>query len=57
MTTTTGADPREVGRALRAEIPRSAHAAWDVEARDRDPVGVLEEQARTRVSELVPVRY
>jgi uncharacterized protein (DUF2252 family) len=38
-------------------VPRSAHADWDVEARDRDPIEVLEEQARTRVEELVPVRY
>jgi uncharacterized protein (DUF2252 family) len=48
---------REAGRARRADLPRSAHADWDVEARDRDPITVLEEQARTRVPELVPVRY
>jgi uncharacterized protein (DUF2252 family) len=55
--TTTAADRREAGRALRADVPRSLHADWDVEARPRDPVEVLEEQARTRVPELVPVRY
>src|SRR5262245_14485652 len=54
---TTGDERRAAGRALRAEIPRSAHAEWDVEARDRDPITVLEEQGRTRVPELVPVRY
>jgi uncharacterized protein (DUF2252 family) len=54
---TTGTERRETGRALRADVPRSVHAEWDVEARDRDPVAVLEEQARTRVPELVPVRY
>jgi len=54
---TTGAERRAAGRALRADVPRSVHADWDVEARDRDPVAVLEEQARTRVAELVPVRY
>ena len=43
--------------ARRADVPRSAHGEWDVEARDRDPVAVLEGQARTRVPELVPVRY
>src|SRR5690242_16299263 len=57
MTATTGAERREAGRALRADVARSAHAEWDVEARDRDPVAVLEDQARTRVAELVPVRY
>ncbi len=38
-------------------MPRSVHADWNVEARDRDAVAVLEGQARTRVAELVPVRY
>jgi uncharacterized protein (DUF2252 family) len=38
-------------------MPRSAHAAW-VAAPDRpDPVAVLEEQARDRLPELVPIRY
>src|SRR3954447_23874607 len=53
----TGEERRAAGRALRADAPRSVHAEWDVEARDRDPIDVLEEQARTRVPELVPVRY
>ncbi len=56
-TTTTAVTRREAGRALRSDVPRSLHAEWDVEARDRDPVTVLEEQGRTRVPELVPVRY
>ncbi len=53
----TDAERREAGRARRADVPRSAHGEWDVEARERDPVAVLEGQARTRVPELVPVRY
>src|SRR5262249_55051220 len=45
------------GKAARAEIPRRAHGEWEP-ARDRpDPVDLLEEQSRTRVSELVPIRY
>ena len=64
-----GADaPREVphltpseraarGRAERAEVPRSAHAALELPAHRRDPVELLEEQAQTRVPELVPIRY
>jgi uncharacterized protein (DUF2252 family) len=44
------------GRAARAECPRSSHAGFDLST-DRDPVAILEEQARTRVPELVPVRY
>ncbi len=41
--TTTADDRREAGRMLRADVPRSVQAEWDVEARDRDPVAVLEE--------------
>ncbi len=48
---------REAGRALRAVVPRSAHAEWDVSARPLDPVAVLQEQARSRVAELIPVRH
>src|SRR5213596_2320191 len=48
---------RDAGRALRADVPRSAHAEWSVNDRTHDPIAVLEEQARTRVDDLVPVRY
>jgi len=48
---------QDAGRALRAEVPRSAHAEWNASDRDADPVAVLEGQVRTRVDELVPVRY
>jgi uncharacterized protein (DUF2252 family) len=45
------------GRAARVEAPRSAHGRW-VAAPDRpDPVALLEEQAATRVPQLVPIRY
>src|SRR3954464_14646364 len=45
------------GRAERAEVPRSSHAAFEPSAQRRDPVELLEEQAQTRVPELVPLRY
>src|SRR3954453_12748890 len=45
------------GKAGRAEVPRSTHAGWEQPAVRRDPVAVLEEQAKTRVPELVPIRY
>jgi len=45
------------GRAARAEVPRSAHAVWEPAAQRRDPVALLEEQAASRVPELVPLRY
>jgi len=45
------------GRATRAELPRSDHAAWEPPPLRHDPVSLLEEQAKTRVPELVPIRY
>jgi uncharacterized protein (DUF2252 family) len=44
------------GKAARAEVPRSSHATLAVAA-DRDPIAVLEAQARSRVASLVPIRY
>jgi uncharacterized protein (DUF2252 family) len=45
------------GRAARAEVPRSSHATFEPAAHRPDPVQVLEQQAQTRVPELVPIRY
>ena len=45
------------GRAARAEAPRSAHGRWAPAADRPDPVALLEEQAASRVPQLVPIRY
>jgi len=45
------------GKAARAELPRSAHGEWEPAHDRRDPVELLEEQAASRVPELVPIRY
>jgi uncharacterized protein (DUF2252 family) len=45
------------GKAARAEVPRRVHGACEPASLRRDPVDLLEEQARTRVPELVPIRY
>jgi uncharacterized protein (DUF2252 family) len=45
------------GKAARAEVPRSGHAEYDPPADRADPIELLEAQARTRVPELVPIRY
>jgi uncharacterized protein (DUF2252 family) len=45
------------GRATRGDVPRSAHADWAAARGRRDPVELLQEQAASRVEELVPVRY
>jgi hypothetical protein len=45
------------GNAARNEVPRSSHGRWEPAANRPDPVGLPEEQAVTRVPELVPIRY
>jgi uncharacterized protein (DUF2252 family) len=45
------------GKAARAEVPRESHAAFDPPPDRPDPIGLLEEQAKARVPELVPVRW
>src|SRR6516164_4519474 len=45
------------GRAARREAPRSEHGRWEAAPDRGDPVALLEEQAATRVPELVPIRY
>ncbi len=45
------------GKAARAEVPRSSHAAFEPGPHRPDPVKLLEHQAQTRVPELVPIRY
>ena len=45
------------GKAARAVAPRASHGDWAPAADRRDPVELLEEQAASRVPELVPIRY
>jgi uncharacterized protein (DUF2252 family) len=45
------------GRAARGEIPRSSHATFEPSSTRADPIDLLERQAKTRVPELVPIRY
>jgi uncharacterized protein (DUF2252 family) len=42
---------------MRISIPREAHAAWSAPSNRRSPLEILEEQAATRLPDLVPVRY
>jgi uncharacterized protein (DUF2252 family) len=48
---------RARGRARRRSVPRSSHAEWSPPADRPDPVAILEEQAKTRVPDLIPIRY
>jgi uncharacterized protein (DUF2252 family) len=45
------------GKALRTEVPRESHAEFRPPDGRPDPVDLLELQAKTRVPDLVPVRY
>ena len=45
------------GKVARAEVPRSSHATYEPPRRRRDPLTLLEQQAKSRVPELVPIRY
>jgi uncharacterized protein (DUF2252 family) len=54
---TSPADRAAFGKTVRSLIPREDQAALDLPADRRDPIDQLEAQARTRVPELVPVRY
>jgi uncharacterized protein (DUF2252 family) len=45
------------GRALREQVPRTDHARWEPPLDRPDPVAILEEQAATRVPDLVPIRH
>jgi uncharacterized protein (DUF2252 family) len=48
---------RARGRELRNSVSRSSHAQWAPPADRPDPVTVLDEQAKARVPDLVPIRY
>jgi uncharacterized protein (DUF2252 family) len=46
-----------LGKAARAQAPRSSHAGFGPASNRADPVELLEHQSSTRVPELVPIRY
>jgi uncharacterized protein (DUF2252 family) len=45
------------GKALRKKFPRELQGEYHPDPNRADPVSILEEQAKTRLQELVPVRY
>ena len=53
----TPAERAARGAQARAEVPRESHAGFTVTASRPDPIALLEEQAKARVPELVPVRW
>ena len=53
----TPEERRAEGKAARRATPRTSHAGFTPAADRPDPISLLEEQARTRVPELVPIRH
>ncbi len=53
----TAGERAAMGKAARAVSPRSGHGEWKPTSDRRDPVELLEEQAASRVRELLPIRY
>ena len=53
----TPAERAERGKEARAAVPRDTHEVFDPGPDRPDPIGLLEEQTKSRVSELVPVRW
>lgn len=45
------------GKALRKKIPRIRQGEYKPSVKRADPVAILEEQAKTRLLDLVPIRY
>ncbi len=55
--TATRAERYAAGKALRSKAPRTSHGEWAAAADRPDPISLLEESNRTRVPELIPIRY
>ncbi len=53
----TSQERAAIGKAARANVPRSSHGTWEPAADRPDPIALLEQQATTRLPELVPIRY
>src|SRR6266571_7690619 len=56
-TFSTRAERYAAGKALRSKAPRNSHAEWAAAADRPDPISLLEDTNRSRVQELVPIRY
>jgi len=53
----TRAERYAAGKALRSKAPRTNQGEWSLAADRPDPISLLEESNRSRVPELVPIRY
>src|SRR4029450_7125379 len=46
-----------IGKAARAKTFRESHAGWEPASDRPNPIALLEEQARSRITDLAPIRY
>ncbi len=53
----TRAERYAAGKALRSKAPRSSHAEWAPDPERPDPISILEEANKTRLEQLVPIRF
>lgn len=53
----TIAERRQAGQNLRKLVPRRVHGVWSPPSTRRDPVQILIESGRHRISRLLPIRY
>jgi uncharacterized protein (DUF2252 family) len=53
----TQTERRRAGEAARGRVPLEEHGRWRPAPDRPDPVALLEEQATTRIPDLVPIRY
>jgi uncharacterized protein (DUF2252 family) len=53
----TSAERAARGKAARAAVRRESHAVFDPPSDRPDPIALLDEQAKSRVPELVPIRW
>jgi uncharacterized protein (DUF2252 family) len=51
------AERRRAGHGLRQAVPRGQHAGWTPQADRRDPVEILIDTSRHRISSLLPLRH
>ena len=51
------AERRQAGHDLRRLVPRRLHATWKPPTDRRDPLDILIETSRHRISSLLPIRY
>ena len=54
---TSRAERYAAGKALRSKAPRSSHGEWVPDPERPDPISLLEESNKTRLEQLVPIRY